>query len=241
MLRALAGWTVIAGLTAAFAPPADAQTNDRIIPAAAAIEDAKSPPPATSAPAEPPAPITATPEETAAAASTVASVAISPPITLVLKADLGEQRLTVLEGDTVLHVWPISSGTQGYATPTGVFQPQWASKLWYSRQYEWAPMPHAVFFSRGVAFHGTNATWRLGKSASHGCVRLAPANAAQLFALVYKHGFAKTRVIVYGTPKHDAPPAVAQRRAPPRAPAYASTPPKKSNGLPDWAMSALFR
>ena len=156
---------------------------------------------------------TATPKETASAASTVASVAQSPLITLVLKADLSAQRVTVLEGDTVLHVWRISSGVHGYSTPTGIFQPQSANKMWYSRQYGWAPMPHAVFFTRGVAFHGTNAMWGLGRPASHGCLRLAPSDAAQLFALVHKHGFAHTRVIVYGVPKRDAP--VVAHRAPP--------------------------
>ena len=51
-------------------------------------------------------------------------------------------------------------------------------RMHYSRQYEYAPMPHAVFFHRGTAFHGTGAVGLLGQPASHGCVRLAPGNAA---------------------------------------------------------------
>jgi hypothetical protein len=35
---------------------------------------------------------------------------------------------------------------------------------------------------------------RLGTRASHGCVRLHPANAATLFSLVQKHGMANTRI-----------------------------------------------
>jgi hypothetical protein len=120
-----------------------------------------------------------------------------PPITLVLNADLGAQRLIVIENGKAKHTWPISSGRRGYATPTGTFHPQWASKMWHSRQYEWAPMPHAVFFHRGTAFHGTNATGLLGSPASHGCVRLAPGNAALLFKLVHKHGYASTKVVVH--------------------------------------------
>jgi L,D-transpeptidase catalytic domain len=92
-------------------------------------------------------------------------------------------------------------------------------------------MPYAVFFTRGVAFHGTNFTSRLGKSASHGCIRLATSNAAQLFDLVHKHGFAQTQIIVFGTAKHDAP-VVARR-----VPTARETP--ASNGLPSWA-KALF-
>jgi tetratricopeptide (TPR) repeat protein len=134
----------------------------------------------------------------------------SSPYSLVLKTDLSAQRLTVVENDVVVHVWPISSGTRGYNTPTGTYQPRSAHRMWYSRQYDWTPMPYAIFFVRGVAFHGTTAVSRLGRSASHGCVRLATSNAAQLYDLVHKHGFAKTQVVVFGKATHDAP-LVAQR------------------------------
>ena len=133
-----------------------------------------------------------------------------PPITLVLNTDLGAQRLTVIENGKAKYTWPISSGRRGYATPTGTFHPQWASKMWHSRQYEYAPMPHAVFFHRGTAFHGTGAVGLLGQPASHGCVRLAPGNAAQLFKLVHKHGYASTKVVVHGGSKSREP-AVARR------------------------------
>jgi tetratricopeptide (TPR) repeat protein len=190
--------------------------NARYVLAAAAVSIGKAPP-------SPP------PIEKAALTP---SDAPTSPFTLVLKTDLSAQQVTVLENHTVVHVWPISSGLQGYATPTGVFQPQSANRMWYSRQYSWTPMPYAVFFIRGVAFHGTNVTSRLGKSASHGCVRLATSNAAQLFDLVHKHGFAKTQIVVYGTPNHD-PPAVVRRA--PTVGAATTT----SNGLPSWA-KAVF-
>jgi lipoprotein-anchoring transpeptidase ErfK/SrfK len=170
-----------------------------------------------------------------------ANGAQSPPITLVLKVDLGAQQLTVLEGDTIVHVWPISSGVDGYATPTGVFQPKSANRMWYSRQYDWTPMPYAVFFTRGVAFHGTDATSRLGRSASHGCVRLATSNAAQLFDLVHKHGFAQTNIIVYGTPKHDAPAIAGRVRTDGSKTALAAqrSPIQQSNSFPSWAGAAF--
>ena len=133
-----------------------------------------------------------------------------PPITLVLNTDLGAQRLTVIENGKAKYTWPISSGRRGYATPTGTFHPQWASKMWHSRQYEYAPMPHAVFFHRGTAFHGTSAVGLLGQPASHGCVRLAPGNAAVLFKLVHKHGYASTKVVVHGGSRRREP-AVAHR------------------------------
>jgi lipoprotein-anchoring transpeptidase ErfK/SrfK len=160
----------------------------------------------------------------------------SPSITLVLKADLSAQRLTVLEGDTVVHVWPISSGVDGYPTPVGIFQPKSANKMWYSRQYDWTPMPYAVFFTRGVAFHGTDATSRLGKPASHGCIRLATSDAAQLFDLVHKHGFEQTSILVHGTP---SPLPVALQRAEVKSPPRKKTPLQQSNGFPSWA-AAVF-
>ena len=135
-----------------------------------------------------------------------------PPITLVLNADLGGQRLTVVENGKTKYSWAISSGRRGFATPTGTFQPQWAAKMWYSRQYEYAPMPNAVFFHRGTAFHGTNAVGLLGQPASHGCVRLAPGNAAALFKLVHKHGFAATKVVVHGGSRQRQP-SLARRGA----------------------------
>ena len=61
-------------------------------------------------------------------------------------------------------------------------------------------MPHAVFFTRdGHAIHGTLEVKRLGKPASHGCVRLSPENAATLFALVEKTGVKNTQVVLAGS------------------------------------------
>jgi lipoprotein-anchoring transpeptidase ErfK/SrfK len=144
-----------------------------------------------------------------------------PPITLVLKADLTTQRLSVVERGKVVYVWPISSGQRGYATQPGTFHPQWLSRMWYSRQWDMAPMPHAVFFNGGTAFHGTNAVGSLGRPASHGCVRLAPGNAARLFALVQKHGFAGTKVIVHGRTAHSE---IAERAFPRRDRRFAGRP-----------------
>jgi lipoprotein-anchoring transpeptidase ErfK/SrfK len=135
-----------------------------------------------------------------------------PPITLVLNADLGAQRLTVVENGKTKYSWAISSGRRGFATPTGTFHPQWAARMWYSRQYEYAPMPNAVFFHRGTAFHGTSTVGLLGQPASHGCVRLAPGNAAALFKLVHKHGFTATKVVVHAGPRQRQP-SLAQRGA----------------------------
>jgi lipoprotein-anchoring transpeptidase ErfK/SrfK len=53
-------------------------------------------------------------------------------------------------------------------------------------------MPHAIFFHGGYAIHGSYETRYLGRPASHGCVRLHPAAAAELFSLVRQHGSRNT-------------------------------------------------
>lgn len=157
---------------------------------------------------------------------------VAPPApSLLVDIDLTRQRMTVQAGGKPLHSWAISSGRHGFLTPRGSFRPQWAAKMWYSRKYDDAPMPHAVFFNGGVAVHATGATGLLGSPASHGCVRLAPGNAATFYNLVYKHGFKATRIVVHGnTPaaavarrSRDTAPTVAYRGQP--RPVRLSTPP----------------
>jgi lipoprotein-anchoring transpeptidase ErfK/SrfK len=57
-------------------------------------------------------------------------------------------------------------------------------------------MPYAMFFTEGWAVHGTTSVAALGRPASHGCVRLLPANAKTLFRLVSTYGRASTRIVV---------------------------------------------
>src|SRR3569623_1681329 len=62
--------------------------------------------------------------------------------------------------------------------------------------YDWAPMPHSIFFYKGYAMHGTLEERRLGRAASHGCVRLSRANATTLFALLRDRGQSSARIDV---------------------------------------------
>lgn len=134
-----------------------------------------------------------------------------PEVTLKAIVDLSKQQMTVMSGDQVLHVWPISSGRSGYQTPNGVYYPQWRARMWRSRQYYNAPMPYSVFFHRGYAIHGTYATGLLGRPASHGCIRLSNKNAATFYTLVEQHGMQSTQIIVQGKVNSGAP-RVAQSR-----------------------------
>ncbi len=204
--------TLVAATLCVFATTGTTFAQDTAKPAepaatAAPIIAAVSAP--TPAPALAPAPATDVPTEAAKPTPPP-----PPPVTLVAKVDLSTQRLTVTENGKPKFSWPISSGAQGFATPTGNFKPEWTAKMWYSRKYDMAPMPHAVFFKSGAAIHATQATGSLGRPASHGCVRLAPANAAAFYGLVQRHGLVHTRINVVGAPRFNTPShdAVAARR-----------------------------
>jgi hypothetical protein len=107
--------------------------------------------------------------------------------------------MTVFVDGVQQYDWPVSTGGPGYATPSGTYSARSMNKMWYSRQWDNAPMPHAVFFTReGHAIHGTQEVRRLGSPASHGCVRLAPQNAATLFGLVEEIGLENTQVVLAG-------------------------------------------
>ena len=114
---------------------------------------------------------------------------------ILVTVDKSAQRMSVMVDGRLRHHWPVSTGTGG-GPPSGSFRPERLERKWFSRKYDWSPMPHAIFFYHGFAIHGTNYVSRLGRRASHGCVRLHPAHAAALFALVQQHGRSNTRIVV---------------------------------------------
>ncbi|HEY3149851.1 MAG TPA: L,D-transpeptidase [Dongiaceae bacterium] len=115
---------------------------------------------------------------------------------VVVHIDKSRQRMTVSVDGRPLHSWAVSTGRRGYGTPSGVYHPQFLARRWYSRKYYHSPMPYSIFFTRGYAIHGSYEISRLGGPASHGCVRLHPANAATLFGLVQRHGTGSTRIVI---------------------------------------------
>ena len=91
-----------------------------------------------------------------------------------------------VDSDYGSYQWRVSTARKGYYTPTGTFHPYSLQLMHYSKKYDNAPMPHSIFFSGGYAIHATPHIGALGRPASHGCVRLHPANAATLYQIV-KH------------------------------------------------------
>ena len=131
---------------------------------------------------------------------------------VLVKVDLGQQSMNVDVDGKRTHTWAVSTANSKYVTPTGSYSPQRMHTMWYSKKYDDAPMPHAIFYSGGFAIHGTGAVGMLGRPASHGCVRLAPGNAARLFSLVKQHGMGATRIVITGSPPKYREPAIARGR-----------------------------
>jgi hypothetical protein len=104
-----------------------------------------------------------------------------------IQVDLSTQRMHV-ESSSGTYDWPVSTARSGYSTPRGYFAPTGLQRMHYSRKYHMSPMPYSIFFRGGYAIHGTYAVGALGRPASHGCVRLSPGNAAQLYHMVQTEG-----------------------------------------------------
>ena len=137
------------------------------------------------------------------AAVFAAVLALSSPgkaESLVAMVDVSSQSMQVMRYGKVLYTWPVSTARRGYVTPAGSWRPKRMHKMWYSRKYDMAPMPYAVFYHGGYAIHGTNAVGRLGTPASHGCVRLDTENARTFYELVREIGPGNTRVVVVHEP-----------------------------------------
>jgi lipoprotein-anchoring transpeptidase ErfK/SrfK len=131
-----------------------------------------------------------------------------------ITVDKDNQQMTVAVDGVETYRWPVSSGLPSYETPNGSFRAFRMEEDHYSKEFDDAPMPHSIFFTeRGHAIHGTSHKARLGSPVSHGCVRLAPENAAYLFQLVEQQGLEKTRIEVIGS---DADTNVALRPYEPR-------------------------
>jgi hypothetical protein len=128
------------------------------------------------------------------------SVAVPAHASVAVAIDLTHQTMHVTSASGT-YDWPISSARAGFSTPGGSYAPTHLEVMHYSHKYHMSPMPHAIFFRGGYAIHGTSAIGSLGQPASHGCVRLAPGHAAQLYAMVRAEG---ARISISGTPPQSA-------------------------------------
>jgi len=122
--------------------------------------------------------------------------AAKAPAAVNITIDISSQFMAVNVNGWPYGRWKVSTARSGYWTPRGKFRPFSLRKIYYSRKYDNAPMPNSIFFHGGYAIHGTGHIKSLGRPASHGCIRLAPRNAAALYNLVKKHGMGSTRITI---------------------------------------------
>src|ERR1700694_3224710 len=117
-----------------------------------------------------------------------------------ITVDKNAQQMTVAVDGVERYHWPVSTGIPSYETPNGSFRTFRMEEDHYSKEFDDAPMPHSLFFTKiGHAIHRTNSGGRLGTPASHGCVRLSRANASTLYGLVQKEGVLNTTVTLTGS------------------------------------------
>ena len=120
----------------------------------------------------------------------LARVRAESPVTVThMVIDLSRQRLYAMNRhDKVLAEYKVSTGMRGYATPPGSYQVVNKATYAYSEKYE-ADMYHWMGLTRGgeIGMHalkGRGYERRLGRRASHGCIRLSREDARYLFSLV---------------------------------------------------------
>ena len=103
-----------------------------------------------------------------------------PQGTLTLVISIEKQRVRVYDNGKLFAESPISSGTAGHATPTGIFSVIGKEKFHRSNLYSNAPMPYMQRITwSGVALHEGVLP---GYPASHGCIRLPREFALKLWS-----------------------------------------------------------
>lgn len=131
-------------------------------------------------------------------ASLAAGLALAPvqAATLIARVDLSKQRMSVSVDGVQKYSWRVSTGLQGTQTPVGSYTPFALTPYYYSKKWKMA-LPYLVSIDdKGTAIHGTSMTSKLGRPASHGCIRLDTGNAATFYKLIEANGMSNTQVIV---------------------------------------------
>lgn len=114
-----------------------------------------------------------------------------------LEINLAKQTLLAIEGDTPVYATLVSTGAGGmsddteknpYVTPKGIFRvhTKHVASTMDSRQpeaeFELRDVPYIQYFKDGYALHAAYWHDQFGTPRSHGCINLAPKDAARLFA-----------------------------------------------------------
>ena len=131
---------------------------------------------------------------------------LSPQGPTILVVNLATQRAVLFRNGVPIAASTVSTGREGYETPTGVFTILQKRKEHFSNLYDNAPMPNMQRLTwGGVALHAGNLP---GYPASHGCIRLPMEFSALLFGAT-SLGMTVVITDVPAAPKVSDPPGVA--------------------------------
>lgn len=116
--------------------------------------------------------------------------------------NLGAHTLSLYDRDTLIASYAVATGSEEWPTAIG----QWAvvkmekNPTWYNRGSEWAEeMPDSIppgpgnplgtraitLNGGGVLIHGTSSGWSIGRSVSHGCIRMYMGDVESLYEHVF--------------------------------------------------------
>jgi lipoprotein-anchoring transpeptidase ErfK/SrfK len=130
-----------------------------------------------------------------AGAAMARSNAGNEPGRITIEVNKSTQRMTVTVDGEKRYTFKVSTGKTGHTTPSGSFRVLSMKEMHYSRKYDNAPMPNALFFTNaGHAIHATSSVRNLGRPASHGCIRLSPKDAKTLYDLVERSGMRSVKI-----------------------------------------------
>lgn len=109
-----------------------------------------------------------------------------------IDVDLTHQLLIAYEGETAVRWVPLSSGLARYPTVAGQFRVyvKYLSTHMSGDGYDYADVPHTMYYYKGYALHGAYWHNNFGHPMSHGCVNLPLSEAEWLY------GFASVGTLV---------------------------------------------
>jgi lipoprotein-anchoring transpeptidase ErfK/SrfK len=122
-----------------------------------------------------------------------------------INVSLSERKLYLKNGSNVVSVYSVGIGKEGYATPQGdytvrriVWNPPWnpPDAAWAADKEPQSPgspdnpmkVVKIYFQEPDYYIHGTGSVGSLGGAVSHGCLRMAPSDAASLARSLMQFG-----------------------------------------------------
>ena len=128
-----------------------------------------------------------------AALLTIATAAFASDESRKIVISLAGHKLALIEEGRPMKIYPVAVGKPSTPSPTGTFEivSRVVNPTWYGPHEVVAPGPANPLGTRwiglsqkGYGIHGTNAPHSVGKSASHGCIRMRKQDLEELFELV---------------------------------------------------------